>query len=133
MSAKKQSAGESDSPRSLIQPDRPRFSQLLLHAALGGVAILVILQCDAYGLQLELIAVLDRFLQIEILNREVVVAVFVGPAHRREIRFAHRMADRVLLREVAVDRLHRAVDQKRCVIRTRGVGGRVAVIFFLLC
>src|SRR5260370_1631957 len=72
---------------------------------------------------------LDRFLKVEILNREVVVAVFVGTANRRIIGFAQRIPDRVLSGEITCNCINTAVDEHGRVIGLRGVERRVAAIF----
>ena len=77
------------------------------------------------------IARLDCLLEIEILDGEVVVAIFVGAPHRGEIRLAHGVTHGVLFREVTTGGLYGAVDQKCRVVRSSGKSRRVAVIFFL--
>src|SRR5258708_1811824 len=49
--------------------------------------------------------ILDRFLDVEILDREVVVAVLEAAAQRLEVGLLHLAADLVLVRRVALQRL----------------------------
>src|SRR5262249_45574112 len=73
------------------------------HRALLVIAVLVVVDDLRDRAQRVLaLRVLDRLLQIEALDREVVVAVAVRAAHRGVARLAKRVAHRVLLGEVAL-------------------------------
>src|SRR5437773_6691339 len=68
----------------------------LLHRAFVVEAVLVVLDNGGDRLQRELaVGILDHVLQIEILNRDVVVAVFVRTAHRFEVHLLHLGLHRV--------------------------------------
>src|SRR3974377_2558575 len=74
--------------------------------------VLAVLDDGGDGLEREIAAgVLDYVLQIEILDREMVVSVLVGTAHRRIIRLAHCIAHGILLAEIALYRHDRAVAE----------------------
>src|SRR5438105_10016588 len=61
-----------------------------LHRALVVELVLAVPHDGGDGLEREIaLGVLDHILQIEILDREVIVAVFVGAAHRGVVGLAH--------------------------------------------
>src|SRR5262245_4411761 len=108
-------------PRTIIRLENPS----LLHRALVVEAILVVLDDGGHRFQRELaLGVLDHVLQVEILDRDVVLAVFVGAAHRLEVGLLHLGLHRVLLGHVALDRNHSAVDQAGGIIGLRAVEAR---------
>src|ERR1700719_1077023 len=75
-----------------------------LHRALVVEAVLRVLEDGGNRLQTEAaIRLLDGLLQVELLEREVMVAVFIRAAHRRKADLLHRLAHGVLLAEIAVD------------------------------
>src|SRR4051795_1372332 len=89
-----------------------RQKPTLLHRALVVEAVLVVLDDGGHRFQRELaLGILDHVLEVEILHRDVVVAVFVRAADRLEVHLLHRGLHLVLLGHVALDRLHRAVDE----------------------
>src|SRR6266852_2214662 len=97
-----------------------------LHRALVVEPVLAVLDDGGHGLEGEIaFRVLHHVLKIEILDREVVVAVLVGTAHRGVIGLAHLGAHGVLLAEVPVHGHHRAVEEVSRVIGLRAVEGRV--------
>src|SRR3954468_7083487 len=99
-----------------------------LHLAFVVEAILVVLDNSGNGFQRKLaIGVLHHVLQIEVLDRDMVLAVFERAAHRLEIRLLHLGAHCVLLGGVAVHRRHGAVDQLRGIIGLRAVKARTQV------
>src|SRR4030095_3525656 len=68
---------------------------LPLHAAAIVIAILEILHCQCDRLEPDgAICILHRILQIEALDREVIVAISERSAHGCEVRFAHCIAHR---------------------------------------
>ena len=102
---------------------------LPLHRALVVELVLAVLDDGGDGLEREVaVSVLDHVLQIEILYREVVVAVFVRPAHGGIVGLAHFRAHAVLVGEIAAHRLDRAVDQQRRVVSLRAVERRVGLV-----
>src|SRR4051794_23790765 len=71
-----------------------------LHRALVVEIVLAVLDDGGDGLEREIaLGVLDHVLQVEVLDREVVVAVLVGSAHGGVAGFAHRVAHGLLLAE----------------------------------
>src|SRR5215207_11771093 len=86
---------------SSVGPEVAALYWLPLHSATIVIAVLMVLHRHRHGLEGNgTIAGLDRLLEIEILDREVVVAIFVGTPHRGEIRLAHGVTHGVLFREV---------------------------------
>src|SRR6266700_6619112 len=78
-----------------------------LHRTFVGEAILAALDDGGDGFQRELtVGVLHHVLQIEILDRDVVVAELERAAHRLEIGFLHRRLHLVLLAGFALHRHH---------------------------
>src|SRR4249919_3021424 len=70
---------------------------LPFHRALLVIAILVVLDDPGDGAQRVLaLRVLGGLLQVEALDREMIVAVAIRPAHRGVARLAHGVAHRVL-------------------------------------
>src|SRR6476646_10970910 len=110
---------------SLLSPPVPRpasLAQSPLHWTLVVKLILTVLDDRGDGLEGEVaFRVLHYILQVEILNRKLVVAVLVGTAHRCVVGLAHLGAHGVLLAEIAVDRDDRAVGEVRRVIGLRAV------------
>src|ERR1700760_2331054 len=104
------------------------------HRTLVVIAILIVLDDGGDGLERQgAVGVLHHVLQIEILNRDVVVAVSEGAAHRLEIGLFHRRLHRVLLAQIAVDRDHPAVDQRNGVVSLRTLERRAqARVLFLV-
>src|SRR4051812_28097210 len=110
-----------------------RKRQGSLHRAFVVEAILVVLDDGGHRLERELaVGALDHVLQIEILDRDVVVAVFEGTAQRLEIGLLHLGLHRVLLGHVALHRDHRRVDQLRGVVGLRAIIGRAQARIFLV-
>src|ERR1019366_2805121 len=69
-----------------------------LHRAFVVEAILIILDDGGDGLERELaVGVLHHVLQIEVLDRDVIIAELEGAAQRLEIRLLHLRLHRVLL------------------------------------
>ncbi len=86
----------------------------LLHRALVVEAILIVLDDGGHRLQRQRsICILDHVLQVEILDRDVVIAVFERAAQRFEIGLFHFGLHLVLLGGVALDGNDRAVDELR--------------------
>src|SRR5215831_9935414 len=82
---------------------KPSPSQL--HRATIVELVLIVLDYGRHRLERQVaLGVLDHVLQVEVLDREVVVAILVRPAHRFVVGLAHLGAHRVLLAEVALDR-----------------------------
>src|SRR6267154_24396 len=78
-----------------------------LHRAFVVEAVLVVLDDGSDSLQREFaVGVLHHVLQIEILDRDVVIAVFERAAQRFEIRLLHLGLHLVLLAGVALHRDH---------------------------
>ncbi len=93
------------------------------------IAVLVILQdrCHRFDL-VTAVGFLDDLMQIEILDREVVVAVAVRSADRSIIGFLHRRAQTVLIGQIAFDGDDGAVDEIRRIVGLRGIEGWIALI-----
>src|SRR3984893_14077642 len=103
-----------------------------LHRTFVVEAILVVLDDGGHRLQRErAVGILHHILQIKILDRDVVVAVFERAAQRGETRFLHRSLHGVLLGGVAAGCYHGAVDQLRRVVGLGAVIGRAQVRILL--
>src|SRR5205823_9717220 len=85
---------DSLTPRKIMRRRNP----ILLHRALVMEAVLIVLDDGGHRFQRKLaLGVLDHVLQVEILDRDVVVAIFEGSAHRLEAGLLHRRLHLVLL------------------------------------
>src|SRR5262249_1300573 len=83
-----------------------------LHRALVVKIILAVLDDGRRRLERQVaVRILHHVLQVEVLDRNVIVAVLVRPAHRGVVRLAHLVAHGVLLARVALHGDHRAVDE----------------------
>src|SRR5437899_5074040 len=103
----------------------PRLVSLPLHRALAGVRILVVLEDGLLDLHHELAArILHGLQEVEVLDREVVHVVLVRPARRLVVDLAHRGDHALLVREIALHRADRAVDQHDAVVALRAVERR---------
>src|SRR5215211_302917 len=112
-------------PLTLVAGHAPAGPPTLLHRALVVEAVLIVLDDGGHSFQRELaLGILDHVLEVEILDRDVVVAIFERAAHRLEVDLFHRGLHLVLLGRVALDRHHGAVDQLCCVIGLCAVEGR---------
>src|ERR1700746_2878376 len=115
-----------------LSPPAPRPASLArspLHWTLVVKLILTVLDDRGDGLEGEVaFRVLHHILQVEVLNRTLVVAVLVGTAHRGVVGLAHLGAPRVFLAEVAIDRDDRAVDEIRGVIGLRAVERGIVLV-----
>src|SRR3954447_483456 len=82
-----------------------------LHRALVGEAILVVLDDGRHRLERELaVGVLDHVLQVEVLDRNVVLAELEWAAHRSEVGLLHLGLHLVLFGHVTFDRNHCDID-----------------------
>src|SRR5882672_100185 len=89
----------------------PSFAPGSLHRALTVEGILVVLDDRGDGLEYELaFGVLDHVLEIEGLDREVVVAELEVAAHRLEVGFFQRFLQRIFIRDVALGGVERRGD-----------------------
>src|SRR5438552_2617450 len=89
----------------------------------------MILQRRRYGLQGEgAVRVLHRFLQVEVLDREMIVAIAIAAANRGIVGLAHRVAHSFLVADVTLDRRYRAVDELGGVVGLGGVERGIAAI-----
>ena len=70
-----------------------------------------------------------RFLEVEILDREVVIAVFVRTANGCIIGFAQRVSDCVFFGEITSSSINTAVEEHGRVIGLGGVERWVAPVF----
>src|SRR5215467_7191353 len=83
-------------PRSSARP-----ASLPLHRALAGVGVLVVLEDGLLDLHHQLAArILHGLQEVEVLDREMVHVVPVGPARRLVVSLPHRRDHAVLVREV---------------------------------
>src|SRR5579872_1619449 len=106
---------------------RFRFSETRLiglvprHAFLG-VAVAVILEHLLHDLGFEFaVGALGDLGQVKILNRISVDIEFEVAAKRGEIGLLQRSRNRLLVRKIALCRLHRAVDQQGRIVALHGV------------
>src|SRR6185369_15989052 len=91
------------SPRPRVREIMHRPCQPSLHRAFVVEAILVVLDDGGHRLERELaVSVLDDVLQVEVLDRDMVLAVFERTAHRFEVGLLHFGLHLVLLRRVAL-------------------------------
>src|SRR5262249_44097083 len=104
----------------------------LLHRALGGVGVAVIGEDDAAIRPLELSrSILDDLVQVEVLDRKAVGVVPEGATHRLEVGATKRVAQSVLVLEVALRAADRAVDEERGVVGLGRVGRRRVAVLLL--
>src|SRR5690349_2690002 len=95
------------------------------HAAFGGPGVHVVLQHLPHSLGLELaVGALRHLAQPEVLHRELIGAEAEPAAHRGEVRGGDRLAQRVLVGELAAHLADCAVEQEGRVVAVRGVGRR---------
>src|SRR5262249_26313059 len=88
-----------------------------LHRTLVMEAVLIVLDDRGDGLEhRRAVGSFDDVLQIEILDREVVVAVAERATNRRKVGLLHRLDHISLLGDVALDGRNRAVDEERGII-----------------
>src|SRR5215831_13325948 len=98
------------------------------HVALLKVLVLIVLHDRRDGLQPVFVAVLHRFLQVEVLDRDVIGSEFEVPAHRFEVGLLRRAPHLILLAEIAVDGSDNAVEQRHGVVGLGTVEGRIALV-----
>src|SRR5690242_2844105 len=110
-------------PRFYRSEERPS-----LHLAFLVVGVLVLLERLLLDLHLgAVLAALYRLEQVEILDRVMVDVELERPADGVVVRLLHGLHHAVRVLEVALDRLHRGVDEQDRVVALRAiVGGRVA-------
>src|SRR4030095_14380991 len=108
------------SPR--LPPPPPR---LPLHRALAGIGVLVALEDRALDLHREIaVRVLHSREQVEVLDREMVRVVLVRAPRRLVVGLAHGGDHALLVAEVALHRLDRAVDQHDPIVALGAVEDR---------
>ncbi len=89
----------------------------LFHRALVVEKILIVLQDGGHCLENDVaVRILDRHLQVEILDRDVIVAEFDGAPHRRNTGLLHVSAHVLLPGQIAAYRLHRRIDERDRII-----------------
>src|SRR5207245_5179782 len=118
-------------PLSVCSSTRARVMDTLaraplpLHRTLAGVGILVALEDGPLDLHHQLAArILHGLQEVEVLDREVVHVVLVRPARRLVVDLAHRGDHALLVREIALHRADRAVDQHDAIVALRAVERR---------
>src|SRR5262249_53326950 len=104
-------------------------SRSLLHRALVVKIILAVLDDGRRRLERQVaVRILHHVLQVEVLDRNVIVAVLVRPAHRGVVRLAHLVAHGVLLARVALHGDHRAVDEVGGVVALGAIEARIGFV-----
>src|ERR1700722_4749063 len=78
--------------------------------------VLIVLEDGGHGLEHVVVALFHQILQVEILDRNMVVAELEVAAQRLEVGLFHRLAQSFFVRQIAMDGGHRAVEQRRCVV-----------------
>src|SRR5919198_944114 len=96
------------------------------------VTILVVLQGQGCGFErVRAALIFNCFLQIEVLDRKVIVAVLIRTANRLIVGLTQRASNSILLGEVSGNCVYTAVDEHGRVIGLGRVEGRIPSIFFL--
>src|ERR1700733_2768395 len=96
-----------------------------LHRALVVERVLAIFDDGCDGVQrVAAISTLHCILQIEILDRNMIVAEFEWAAYRLEVGLFHFLAHAFLVGQVAFDRSDRAVDQSHGIVGLSAVERR---------
>src|SRR5579862_3816358 len=94
----------------------------LFHWALSVIRVLVVLDDRREGVQrVAAIVILPRFLKVEILDGQVIVAELEAAAHRLEIGLFHLLAHAFLVAQVAVHGGDRVVEQCHGVVGIRPI------------
>src|ERR1043165_1286206 len=118
-------------PTMSVSPAAYSDASTSLHRALVMEAVLVVFDDRFDRLEHDLaVRILDGVLQIEILNRDVVVAELEGAAHRLEVGLFHRLAQRLLVGNAALGAVQGRVDQEGGVVALRAIerGTRAVVL-----